>query len=237
MKRVIFLLIFLPWLILPVSCHKIKAGLQTTVHGYISDPTTHLPVSFAKIIIGEFINRRSFLGSGDLLVFNQFLDSTLSNAEGNYTVQFKSTGQGTNYAVLYFPPENYFINSNAIFLEAGKDTSLNFSMTKAHVLKAIVQVNGNPYPPLTIVDNPIYFAKYDPSNVYKPPLYTNYIQGEFNQDTIFFKVMPEAINSFTFSTTPDSSFTGILRYHSDLYLRGLADTFYHSFLISKDSLQ
>ena len=94
------ILIYLFSLLLFISCEKenITSGIQTKVSGKLTTYEGE-PIINSKVRIGEFKNR--FVSDGGSTdYFSKFIDSTLTNNNGEYDITFKTTGEGTSYKLV-----------------------------------------------------------------------------------------------------------------------------------------
>lgn len=95
-KKIFYLFLFL----LLVSCEKenIQSGIQTKVTGKLSNYQGE-PIVNAKVKIGEFKNR--FVSDGGSTdYFTRYIDSTITNNNGEYEITFKTTGEGSSYRLI-----------------------------------------------------------------------------------------------------------------------------------------
>ena len=81
----------------------LPAGIETRVYGNIYDSFNNLPVSNQKLVIAEY--QRDFRFDGGVYdAFVQELDSTISDANGNFDFIFETGGMGTKYKI--YPRHN-----------------------------------------------------------------------------------------------------------------------------------
>lgn len=96
MKK-IYLILFL---LIVCSCERdnIEAGVETKISGrtteYLGDPVPNV-----KLKIGEFTDK-FVTGGGGISVFKKWIDSTYTNQNGDYILNFKTTGNGTHYKLV-----------------------------------------------------------------------------------------------------------------------------------------
>lgn len=177
--RKILLLIILT---LPLSCKKlhIEAGIDTSVSGVVMDYKSQQPILNIPVYIDEF--ETGFYGPR----FKDTIDSTMSGAGGKYNLHFSTTGHGIEYRIRFSPNEDFYILHNAVTLNVGKDTVINFYAARYHTLQARLQVTNNPNPPMRVST----IAGVE-ANVWRT-----------NNDTIvFMKVIPDQINEIQFTIT------------------------------------
>ncbi|MEO9481410.1 MAG: hypothetical protein ABJO28_05900 [Maribacter dokdonensis] len=108
MKRLLLLLVLLSVL---CSCEEksLEAGIETTVFGRIYDTINEIPIKNIKIKIGESIRQGTF--SGTNYNFKGYLDSTITDSEGNYKITFETSGKGTIYDLHISLKEDISFNS------------------------------------------------------------------------------------------------------------------------------
>ena len=96
MKNLIYLFSFLIF----ISCEKenIQSGIQTKVSGKLTNYDGE-PIVNSKVRIGEFKNK--FVSDGGSTdYFSKYVDSTLTNINGEYDITFKTTGEGSSYRLI-----------------------------------------------------------------------------------------------------------------------------------------
>lgn len=98
MKRFPLLLLIL-MLFLCMKCEDYLApeGMETSVYGTVYDSINDIPVTGIKVKIEE-TNRNGFYSKQE---FIQFLDSTYTDAYGNYSLNFRTTGKGDTYNLVF----------------------------------------------------------------------------------------------------------------------------------------
>src|SRR5690606_11615437 len=83
--------------ILFVSCESdpIEAGVVTNIQGVVFDDWNKIPFENLKIKVGEF--KSEFSGITYTNHFIQWIDSTYTDQNGHYDLDFKTSGQGDHY--------------------------------------------------------------------------------------------------------------------------------------------
>jgi hypothetical protein len=143
--RIIILVI--PFMLLMLyGCRKnIPAGIETTITGKVYDPKTNKPITQAGIYIQEYepggMYPPQFMG---------IIDSARTDNDGNYQINFTTTGRGTEYRITFSPGNSYDPITVPKKIQPGRDTVINFVAFKIHTLKARVIVTNNYNPPLKV---------------------------------------------------------------------------------------
>ena len=93
-------LIYFFFFLLLLGCEKdnIKSGIETKVLGKLTDYEGS-PIVNSKVKIGEFKNKFIYDG-GSTDYFSKYIDSTLTDNNGEYEMTFKTTGEGSSYRLL-----------------------------------------------------------------------------------------------------------------------------------------
>ena len=198
-------IILIVFLTLQFSCQKnLEAGIKTNVSGMVLDYKTQQPIANIPIYISEF--GRGFYGPQYIAT----IDSTKSGVDGNYDINFATTGKGVQYEIVFRPGDNFFALPYNVILNVGKDTMVDFYATRFHVLKARIQMTENPNPPMRV------------SNVYGS---LASVWGTNNDTIIFMKIIPNEINEIQFTITNVDT-PSIYNYQIDpITLSGFQDTF------------
>jgi hypothetical protein len=107
-KRLLVLLVLLS---IFGSCEEepFDAGIETTVFGRVYDTINEIPLKSIKIKIGESIRQGTF--SGTSYNFIGYLDSTITDNEGNYKITFETSGKGSIYDLHISLKEDIAISS------------------------------------------------------------------------------------------------------------------------------
>lgn len=142
------------------SCKKIAPGLKTTVHGQFYDDYNREAYANIVVKIGEYKSyHTSFIGTADAL--SKYIDSTVTDANGNYKIDFTTTGNGNAYYLDFFPKKDLSIgDKNGKFSSTnyrskeiesiGGENEYNFNISKLYYMQAHIIVHNNPFPPLHI---------------------------------------------------------------------------------------
>jgi hypothetical protein len=197
-------LLFLITIVFLSSCRKnLEAGITTTITGTISDTLLNFPVAGARVRVVEYASRCFLCRSRP----TSFRDSAISDAQGNYTLTFTTTGQGSDYFLAFEAPAHYAGTHNTD-LTAGKDTTINISVQKLKWLKAGIKMDSVPYKPLMV------YTGYTAATIHNFPADT----------TVYLEV---AINRLAFLSFryqhPDSSWMYYSKFDT-FTVQGITDT-------------
>ena len=187
------------------SCKKnLDAGINTNVSGIVFDYNSQQPIANVPIYIYEY--GTGFYGPQ----YKATIDSTKSGSYGKYSIKFSTTGQGIEYRIGFRPNDNFYTRQDAVILNVGKDTAVNFYAAKLHVLKARLQMTENPTPPMRV------------STI--AGLQAN-VWGTNTDTVIFMKIIPNQINEIQFTITNVDT-PSIYNYQIDtINFSGFQDTF------------
>jgi len=147
-------LIYLFLLLSLVSCEreKIQGGLFTSVQGKLTDETG-APIVNAPVRIGEYTSKFVSDG-GNLDIFSRFIASTVTDSNGNYKVNFLTTGQGTLYKVHVEndPPDQSYkgFNDPVTITTIGAVFSRNFQFITLYPCDVTINVGDLTYFPVGI---------------------------------------------------------------------------------------
>lgn len=117
MKNIFYLFIVL----ICIGCEDpepLRGGIETAVNGRIYDYSNALPLAGQKVVIKEYMKTQNVGAISPNFDFKGNIDSTYTDAEGNFNFTFKTTGKGNNYRVTYESTEDVYINSD--FFEIDK---------------------------------------------------------------------------------------------------------------------
>ncbi len=189
------------------SCKRtLDAGIKTTVSGTAFDYNSQKAIPDVPIYIYEFKKT-------DLLYpprFNGIIDSTKSGLDGKYAIDFTTTGHGSEYRIVFKPSPDYYLSQDAITIYVGKDQIVDYHAFKLHVLKARLQINENPNPPLRVSTIAGLQAR---------------IWGTNNDTIVLMKILPNQFNQIQFTITNVDT-PSIYNYRVDtLNFPGFQDTF------------
>lgn len=117
--------------IILLSCHKgntIEENIETKVYGRIYDEVNKLPIANMKLVISESINdSRHFIGNWPTFIQN--LDSTFTDEDGFYEMNFITSGRGDTYFISQEEVDSvwtYFQNSIEIF-DLGSEVQVKYN--------------------------------------------------------------------------------------------------------------
>jgi hypothetical protein len=84
-------------LLATIGCEtdNIKSGIETRVYGKLTD-FYNTPVVNEKVLIGEYKGTFN-MNNGGGQYLQKWIDSTYTNALGEYDITFKTSGEGTSY--------------------------------------------------------------------------------------------------------------------------------------------
>jgi len=134
--------------------HPIPAGLETNVSGKVLN-YDNTPVANAKILIAEY---KSDLGN---LTLVRYVDSTVTNLNGEYKMKFKTSG-GTRYYLAidnyngdytYYYNYGYDINDPNDLVEIGNignNFVYNFFVTKLYPCDVTINTSGIKHFPIYV---------------------------------------------------------------------------------------
>jgi len=141
MKKVPLLLL-ISMLFLCMKCEDYLApeGMESSVYGRVYDSINDIPVTGLKIKIAES-NRKGFYGTA---AFIQFLDSTYTDAYGNYLLDYKTSGKGDIYFLVTERPSNIWsVYQDAYELEPSEEVTEK-NLNYIHLYPAVLNIRVHP---------------------------------------------------------------------------------------------
>ena len=188
------------------GCNKnVDTDISTTVTGIVSDGIKHEPIANVPIYIDEYD-----MGSVSGPQYRATIDSTKSDLDGKYNIEFSTHGNNVGYRVRFKPPENFLISLDFAILHVGEVQIVNFSPIELHFLKARLEMTDNPNPPMRV------------STIFGSSIT---VWGTNNDTTVFLKVIPNNLNQITFSITNVDT-PSVQNYQIDTIMcSGFQDTF------------
>ncbi len=157
-----YTLITLCFSLLFSSCKKedYQANINTVVTGRFYDSTNKVPIPNISVKVGEYQSKTiNFVKEYSL---NSFVGTATTDASGNYTISFKTSGHGNYYFLQYanVPPgvnmsnntggTNYFSQHSLPVNNIGGGNTCNFYGFKQYYMRVRMTVSNNPLPPLNI---------------------------------------------------------------------------------------
>ncbi|WP_025609558.1 hypothetical protein [Pontibacter actiniarum] len=212
----IFLIILALSLLTGCKLEPVEPNIETTVSGKVYDSWNKLPITDFKLRVAEYMKVRA--GEGFTYNFIQFLDSTYTDADGNYAMAFRTSGKGNHYRVEYDRQRNFaYPYEGYTEIKAGEDNQLDYDFQRAVTLRARVIVHDNPAPPLAV-------------GTARQKWYNEKIYGVNNDTVTYMQVIRNSTNEIVFSIHEQPSY----RFHSEYIEVGdvaLSDTVEHVFEI------
>jgi len=140
-------LIYLFFVLLFVSCEKenIQSGIETKVSGKLTNYDGE-PIVNSKVKIGEFKNR-FVVDGGSTDYFSKYIDSTLTNSNGDYDFTFKTTGEGSSYRLILdnYPNDQSYLGfyDSVQIKNLGNPSVFNFNQfTKLYPCDVTINMNN-----------------------------------------------------------------------------------------------
>lgn len=149
-KKISFLLSIV--VLLLINCKKDDSAERVIVSGKAFDEILQKPVKNLSVYVYDNVCENFACH------FNQIVDSTRTDDNGYYHLNFKPKNLNSLHLVCNFPKGMYgrSRNQNTDFeyqLTKGNYTGKDFILDKTSVLKTRVILTNNPFPPLKIFDN------------------------------------------------------------------------------------
>lgn len=189
------------------SCKKDDSAELVVVKGKVWDDKLLQPVKNMSVIIYD-VECENFMCHA-----NDVVDSTKTDDNGNYEINYKRKNSNSLYVVCNYPRRLYVHptdqgNEHQI-LNPGTYTGKDFILRKTSVLKARVVIRNNPFPPLKISDNKGSYIQ---------------INGASKDTIIQLRAVANSTNQLSLvANSPDMSYYR-LRW-DDVVLGAYADTF------------
>ena len=144
-------LTLLSTILLLTNCKKDETNELVIIKGRVWDDNMQIPVKNLLVYIYD-VKCENFACHS-----NEIVDSTRTDNNGNYEMNYKRKNSNSLYVRCTFPNRSYTPPTNQgnehQILRPGTYTEKNFILRKTSVLKTRVLVSNNPYPPLKIFDN------------------------------------------------------------------------------------
>lgn len=213
MKNICLLLLALSLL---TSCkfEPVEPNIKTTVSGRVYDEWNKLPYTNFKLRMAEYMMQRA--GVATTFTFIQFLDSTTTDANGNYAITFRTSGKGNHYRLEYDLKGNYaHAYENHTEIKIGEAIQQDLDFQRTVTLKARILVHDNPAPPLR-------------ARTAGHKWYNHEIHGQNNDTLTHLQVSRNTTNEIVFSINKQPGFG----FHSEYIEVGdvdLDDTIEHVF--------
>lgn len=146
------------------SCEKepIPPGIESVVFGQIYDSTNDLPIENIKIRLAEYRAQGTF--SGINYNFQGYIDSAITDSNGDYRIPFSTTGNGNKYSIqleyniaVHIPNLEEYIEDENI----GNQEEINFEALRLYPVDLRINI-------LDEIDNPIFIYKQFPENQILP---------------------------------------------------------------------
>ena len=96
-KNLRIISIFLLFTITSCEDESLPSEIVTLTYGKIFDSTNNIPVINQKIRLAEFKTQGTFAGTN--YIFKGFIDSTMTDSNGEFSLPFKTTGNGNKYQI------------------------------------------------------------------------------------------------------------------------------------------
>lgn len=189
------------------SCAKdIKKGSPIRVSGIVVDTVKNKAIPFAKIyLVGGKVR-----GSNGVTYYYNYVDSTISDANGNYSVDYKAEGNSVNYVLEVANDNNYGTNKYEQFYFSNNATNVRLKTQELNFLKLNLKVD---------------FNRYDTFYIYPSQGFSKQLFGRNIDTTLILKVLPNNTNILTYRILYRGADTAILfRRLSDTFNVNMADT-------------
>jgi hypothetical protein len=193
--------------ILFYSCAKdVKKGTPIRVSGLVVDTVKNKVLPFAKIyLVGGKVR-----GSNGVTYYYNYVDSTISDANGNYSVDYKAEGNSVDYVLEVANDNNYGNNNYEQFYFTNNATNVRLKTQELNFLKLNLKVDYN---------------RYDTFYIYPSQGLSKQLIGRNIDTTLTLKVLPNNSNILTYRILYRGADTAIMfRRLSDTFNIGIADT-------------
>ena len=189
------------------SCAKnIDKGTPIRVSGFVVDTVKNKRLSNAKIyLVGGHVR-----GSNGVTYFYTYVDSTLSDGNGNFSFNYKADGKSVDYVLEVASDNNHSPAQYEQYHFAYNSTDVRLIAQELNFLKLNLKVDYN---------------RYDTFYVYSNYAYQTQLLGRSIDATVYLKVLPNNENVVTYQILYRGSDTSILfRTLRDTMNVGLTDT-------------
>jgi hypothetical protein len=177
MTKVILIIIFS---FIFISCAKdIKKGTPITVSGFVLDTVKNKALPFVKIyLVGGKVR-----GSNGMTYYYNYVDSTNSDMNGNFSIDYKAEGSSVDYVLEVANDNNYGTNTYQQFYFSNNSKNVRLKTQELNFLKLNLKIEHNPYDTFYI---------YPSQGTYKRLL------GGTIDTTVLIKVLPNNSNLISY---------------------------------------
>jgi len=143
------------------ACKKdYPSNISSVVKGRFYDSTNKVPIPNVTVQVGEYQSKTNNFERDYL--FNSFVGSATTDVNGNYTINFKTSGDGNYYFLTYTnvpkgvtmapnPGSNNYFNQHSFPIgNIGGSSTCNVYGFKQYYLQVRMIVSNNPLPPLNV---------------------------------------------------------------------------------------
>jgi len=146
-----------------LACKKdYSPNIKTKVTGRFYDTLNNEPYVMLPVKVGEYQSKFELDGSGTEYFLKNYVGSGVTDLNGNYSINFTSTGHGNYYFlewenkladVKVINPDRNSTNGSdqtKVINNIGGDNRININVFKQYYMKVRFIVHDNPIPPLNI---------------------------------------------------------------------------------------
>jgi hypothetical protein len=148
MKKAILLIFCL----ILISCEKdpIDEGVVTNIQGNVYDYANSLPFENLKLKVAEYRTHPTFISAS--YEFIQWIDSTYTDQNGNYNLDFETSGQGDHYMLhVEEDVDIWTYQYNAIEIDSiGMNNYQDLDFLHIYPTNLIIEINDIDFLPIEI---------------------------------------------------------------------------------------
>jgi len=146
-----------------LACKKdYSPNIKTKVTGRFYDTLNNEPYVMLPVKVGEYQSKFELDGSGTEYFLKNYVGSGVTDLNGNYSINFTSTGKGNYYFlewennsadVKVINPDRNSTNGSdqtKVINNIGGDNLININVFKQYYIKVRFIVHDNPIPPLYV---------------------------------------------------------------------------------------
>ncbi len=179
-----------------LSCESdpIDAGVETTVQGNVYDSRNEIPFQNLKLKVAEYKDDTQS-GIYHTLRFIQWIDSTHTDSEGNYSLNFKTSGRGDRYKLHIENQIDIRTQNNGVqdIFGIGKDVRIDVDLLHLYPINLVIEMNNINHLPIS--GSTGYYPKMEEINTANGKVERK-IYTDKNSDTQIYFSRKVAANSY-----------------------------------------
>ncbi|MCX2838191.1 hypothetical protein OQ279_08480 [Salinimicrobium sp. MT39] len=193
----------------------IEAGVVTTIEGRIYDRQNELPFENLKIKVAEYkTHQKSIYMHTE---FIQWIDSTYTDQNGDYLLEFETSGRGDLYQFHVESRPNMWDYNNGTFdiPYIGKNSNIDLGLLHLFPVKLVIEMNDIGHLPVTV--NPRFYQDVEDINTGSGTVERTIFADKNSDNTVYFsrRLTPNDYEGYT-AVIPATHTTELANYNLTL---------------------